>query len=94
MIDKELFKSVSDKVTDLDKKTYEISGLEDFLAQTSGMCTVRVNGRYTFQVPASLLTDYFSAKKTELEAEVATVTTQIDLEVAELGKKNKGEVLI
>lgn len=89
MIDKELFKSVSEKVADLDKKAYEISGLEDFLAQTSGMCTVRVNGKYTFQVPATLLTDYFFAKKTELEGEVATIEAQIKTEIPDLEAKVK-----
>lgn len=89
MIDKDKFKRLQDKVADHDKKRYEVSGLEDFLANTSGLCTVRVNGRYTFEVPASLLTDYFSEKKTELEAELASVASDIEAEVAELGKKVK-----
>lgn len=89
MIDKELFLRVQGKVSNLDKKNYEISGLEDFLLQTSGICTVRVNGKYTFQVPASLLTDYFSAKKVELEGETAMLEAEIKSEIPELEKKVK-----
>lgn len=87
MIDKDKFKLIQEKVTDLEKKAYEVSGLNDFLAQTSGMCTVRVNGQYTFQVPATLLTDYFSTRKTEIEGEMSTLEAEIKAELPELDKK-------
>ena len=93
MIDHTKFKEIQDKVSSVEKKNYEISGLADFLKQTSGDCTVRVNGRYTFTIPASLLTDYFSAKKAELEGEITTLEAEIKAEVPSLEKKSKGEVV-
>ena len=89
MIDNAKFKEIQERVSSVEKKAYEVSGLQDFVTQTSGMCTVRVNGRYTFQVPASLLTDYFSAKKAELEGEISTLETAIKAEIPVLDKKVK-----
>lgn len=89
MIDKTTLDVLQKKVSDRDTKVREVSGLDDFLTQTTGICTVRVDGRYTFQIPASVLTSYFTAKKAELQAEIATLDAEAEAAVADLGKKVK-----